>query len=325
MSGRVLAAASLGAGLIHVTAVSGHAGHPTVMTFFALLAVAQIGWAMAVVRRPDPALLRAGVVLSLVVVGIWLLSRATGLPGVAGVEEAEPVGLKDSVATALEIVLVAGRALRGVPSRLVSTAAVSCIAAVTALGLSAPGHGHRHDEGGAAPHFATDFRAGHGQDDSTHGHEASVDEHSRQNVAAQHVGAQHVEAHHDDPAMTHLHGRLRAASHRTHDPMPAEGTSGHHHADAPPPTGGDHHVHQEHKSHDKAVPHESHAAHENHAGHDRHDAGEHGDESCAAPVPNRTLTTLQEITEFFLGAGCAEPAIDYGGQHRCADFLFRAS
>ena len=231
------AAASLGAGLIHVSAVFDHFGHPWVVAFFVVLALVQAGWAVAVMRRPTARLLQVGAAVSAGVVGVWLLSRITGLPGVPGAEGREAFGLKDGMASLLELLLVAGigaqlaapaQARRVASGRLASGLAVTVVGVLTATGLSAAGHGH--DGGAGHDHPGSSAAAGdHGQaGEAAHGHGSDVgtgDHHA----PAGHDAGSHG---HDDPAHRHDAGSAgQSAAGHGHEAVP-----GHAHAD-----GRDHH------------------------------------------------------------------------------------
>jgi hypothetical protein len=104
-----LCALSWAAALIHVVAAVGHVDESgTEVAFFVLLALAQLGWGVALYRAPSPALLRAGAVLSLLVVALWAASRTVGVP----LGEVEPVGALDVLASANELALAALVAIR---------------------------------------------------------------------------------------------------------------------------------------------------------------------------------------------------------------------
>lgn len=106
-----LAALSALAAGIHAWVVPEHYEEYTLFgVFFAVVAVAQVGWALAVVRAPSPLLVTAGVALSAGLLVLWLLSRTVGLPIGPEPWEAEPAALLDAVAGVAElgIIVVAG-------------------------------------------------------------------------------------------------------------------------------------------------------------------------------------------------------------------------
>ena len=76
----VLAALSLGAGVIHF-AVSGEHYNLSLLhgTFFAVTAWLQLSYAVAVIIRPNKLLLQAGVFLNAGIVGVWVMSRVWGV------------------------------------------------------------------------------------------------------------------------------------------------------------------------------------------------------------------------------------------------------
>ena len=298
----VLAAASLGAGLIHVTAIFDHWEHPVVATFFVLLTAAQLAWAVAVVLRPAPGLLKAGAAMSLGVVALWLITRTTGLPGIPGAEDREAFGLKDGMASALEVILAGGiaaqfaawgPALRLASGRFASGLAVSAIGLLTAAGLSAPGH-HHHE--GAGPHHAGSMAAGHHDDraEEAHSHSGGADSGHEHSAAA----ADHGAGGHDHPAAggehaaaaTHDHaagsdhqhedGHLHEAAGHVHgDPAASLAlAAGETHADAEHDHDVPGHVHDpsHHHHHGPSSQPESHRAGPDHqAGHDSGHAHEH--------------------------------------------------
>ena len=111
--------------------------------FFALLAPAQIAWAVLVLRDPAWAgLLRAGAVASLLVAALWMVTRTVGLPFGAHPGVPEPLGLKDSLATTAQLACAAlawSAAGRGSLAPLVPAA--WALAAVAVLAALLPG-GH---------------------------------------------------------------------------------------------------------------------------------------------------------------------------------------
>ena len=124
-----LIAASVGAGGIHLWAAWAHSGINRVLIFFVLVATVQLWLAAAViwVRSVPWSVLIGGAAANAAVVVVWVLSRTTGVPGqpeAKTMEEimnaaiqnpgssrgmavhAESFGLVDTVASALEIVVV---------------------------------------------------------------------------------------------------------------------------------------------------------------------------------------------------------------------------
>ena len=95
-----------GAGLIHVAAAVEHYHEYRLYAlFFALLAPLQFVWGLVVCRRPSRRLVLAGAVGCLLVVGLWVMSRTTGMPIGPEPWRPEAVGVIDAIATADELTL----------------------------------------------------------------------------------------------------------------------------------------------------------------------------------------------------------------------------
>lgn len=141
-----------GAGLIHWEAAIEHLQeHALFAVFFAFLAATQCLWGIAVYRSPARGLLRAGAVMSLMVVALWIVSRTSGLPIGPDHWTPERVGALDSVATGDEVVLAllvlfqlrsgaAGALERG--GRHLATAAALTLILLSSLSLIAGGPAH---------------------------------------------------------------------------------------------------------------------------------------------------------------------------------------
>jgi hypothetical protein len=113
-----------------------------------VLAAVQLAAAGLVLVRPDRRVLLATATASLVPLLVWLCSRTIGLPFGPEAGAAEPVGLADGVAGALELgtLLVAVLMIRGrtLPGRLFGSAHASrlvlvAVVAAAALGLGGAG------------------------------------------------------------------------------------------------------------------------------------------------------------------------------------------
>jgi hypothetical protein len=171
----LLAALSLGAGVIHFS-VSGEHYDMSVLhgSFFAVVAWLQIAWAVGVILRPSRRLLTAGVVLNAGVIGVWAMSRIWGVPVDPQSWTPEPVALADALSSGFEagIVLIslavlvrpalASQRLRpsfGAPAFGV---AVLGVAVVSSMAI--------------APAFASDHHAGggHGGGESAAGHHSAA-------------------------------------------------------------------------------------------------------------------------------------------------------
>jgi hypothetical protein len=152
--------ALLGAGLIHLAVVSEHVAHWWLHgVFFVVLGVVQIAWAVQAMANDLP-LPRLVAAVNAAVIGLWFLTRTTGLPVGPEPWQAEAVGTADLVCTGLEAVVVVllmltarrpnvqeSTALTKVQLRMIAvgalaTAAVT-VAALTANPPSVHGH-HSH-------------------------------------------------------------------------------------------------------------------------------------------------------------------------------------
>ena len=164
-AGRVVGCAtglfSIAAGVIHVSAAADHQNLPVMMVGFIVVAVLQAALGgLLIWRRPDPLLLVAALGLMLGSVGMWLMSRTSGLPFLPG-GHMEPIGFKDSVTVLFELATVPGLLLlmspdlKGVrlPSARLGTQALGFLSAfvfmlfVPALMLDGGAH-HAHGEAG---------------------------------------------------------------------------------------------------------------------------------------------------------------------------------
>jgi hypothetical protein len=106
-----LALLSAGAGIIHLAVLGPHLREFWLFgVFFAVVALAQLAWALLVMRWPSRRLWLAGAVGNAVVIVVWIASRTVGLPVGADAGHAEPVGFADALSTAYEALLVAGAA-----------------------------------------------------------------------------------------------------------------------------------------------------------------------------------------------------------------------
>jgi hypothetical protein len=93
-----------GAGVVHSIVAGRHFQEWWVFgTFFVVAAAAQMVWSVAVLTWPSRALLIVAVAGNLAIVGIWTVSRASGLPLGPDAGRAEPVGALDVVAGCYEI------------------------------------------------------------------------------------------------------------------------------------------------------------------------------------------------------------------------------
>ncbi|MDT7573643.1 MAG: hypothetical protein QOE05_3817 [Actinomycetota bacterium] len=155
----VLAAATAGAGAIHLAFAPEHlAEYRPLGIGFVAAGGLQLLWAALVTVRDSPRWLYAGGVLSLVFVGVYLLSRTVGLPLGPEAFEPEAFGTSDLMCCALEVpVGLAAIALARRPAALRRRLGVRWAAAVAAsfvlvgsastTALAASGsHDHEHGD-----------------------------------------------------------------------------------------------------------------------------------------------------------------------------------
>lgn len=150
----ILAAASLGAGAIHLAFAGAHyeEWRPLGVAFVAAGAF-QVLWAAFVAMRDSRRALRTGGLLSLLFVGTYLMSRTTGLPLGPEAFTAEPVGVSDLLCCALELPVAFGALLLSRGPRQISAplgrgralavaAALLLCGSVSGTALASPAHEH---------------------------------------------------------------------------------------------------------------------------------------------------------------------------------------
>jgi uncharacterized membrane protein len=99
--------ASFGAGLIHVAVVREHFAESwTHGTFFAVVGLAQIAWALLALHQPVVPIPRLTGVATLGLIGLWVVSRTVGLALDPQKAVREPVGTPDLLAVVLEVALI---------------------------------------------------------------------------------------------------------------------------------------------------------------------------------------------------------------------------
>jgi hypothetical protein len=181
----LLAALSLGAGVIHFAVSGGHFDVGwTHGAFFAVVAWLQLAWAVGVVLRPTRRLLAAGVALNAGIIGVWAMSRIWGVPIGPEAWTPEPVSLADALSSGFEAGIVvislavlvrpalaqrsvrpsfamAGLGVTGLAVAAISTVALTPSFASDHHGSGEAAGGHSHSaasmKGGGAAHAA-----GHG-------------------------------------------------------------------------------------------------------------------------------------------------------------------
>lgn len=146
----------VGAGLLHVSAAAEHQDLPLMVAGFLVSAYLQVALGgLVILRRPGRLLIAAGVAMTVSCVGLWLVSRTTGLPSAFG-EPKEPIGFKDGVCVLFELgtlpalLLLGSRDLQALtlPSRRLGTHSLGLLGG-GALALFVPallvsGHQHSH-------------------------------------------------------------------------------------------------------------------------------------------------------------------------------------
>lgn len=162
----IAAAASLGAGAVHASAIAEHTFAALHALAFIAMTVFQAWWAYLVLRSTRVQVLVAGAVGHGSIVVLWLLTRTNGvpewLPGPAGRELA---GLKDIAATLLAVAalvsidLLSRRDLAARAVRSSRAAATVTAFVLTAMLLATAGSfavGHEHGRTGPHVHTAED-------------------------------------------------------------------------------------------------------------------------------------------------------------------------
>ena len=242
---QIAAVLSIGAGVIHISAAGDHTDLPVMFVGFMVVAALQIALGALLFSRPPSRLVIAGALLMMLSsIGLWVLSRTSGLPFVPG-GHIEPVGFKDGVTKLFEIgsipplLLLASRDLARVTlpsprlaSNTLSMLGLGCLALLAPALLLGGGHVHSHAQAVA---MGMHDAAGH---DEAHqlAHAGTTHTHEAQGHSAQHHGKSHDTTGHDhaashQTASVHQHsadGLAGAPSHLAH-----EHTTGGTHGDAP--------------------------------------------------------------------------------------------
>jgi hypothetical protein len=161
-----IALASIAAGAINIAAAATvGSGRTQNLSYFAVVAAAQLLWGVVAMVRAPRWWLALGAAGNLVVVATWVVSRTVGLPlgDYAGITL--PVGFPDALATALEAVIVVGAVVllvrgHGPVRALARSPRVAVAAAVVAAALTLAGVLAQADAFGSSP-------AGSGQNGTT--------------------------------------------------------------------------------------------------------------------------------------------------------------
>ena len=140
-----VAVASAGAATIHFAVIDQHfAEYWLFGVFFVAVALAQLGWVVAVVSNPTRTVYVVGALGNALIAVTWVISRTTGLPLGPEAGEPEPVGIADAASTAFELAVVVGTLLllRGLEARrswevrFVRPAVAFAAIAITTLALA---------------------------------------------------------------------------------------------------------------------------------------------------------------------------------------------
>jgi hypothetical protein len=105
---------SLGAGAIHAAAIGVHSEHRPAVLAFTALAASQLAWGvLALVRGSNRLVAVLGLLIGTGALAGWALAKVSGIPFVAGLDEAEPIQTADGLAAGLALasVLALGAAL----------------------------------------------------------------------------------------------------------------------------------------------------------------------------------------------------------------------
>jgi hypothetical protein len=95
---------SVGAAAIHAIVTPPHLQEDLLYGgFFAVLTVAQLGWAALVVLRPQPWLLAVGAIGNVGVVALWGITRTVGIPLGIAAGQREAIGVLDVTCGLLEL------------------------------------------------------------------------------------------------------------------------------------------------------------------------------------------------------------------------------
>lgn len=152
----LLGAAAVGAGVIHLAFAGEHLEEYLPLGIgFVGAGVVQIFWGLLVSTRESRRLLLAGGAFSLLFVGVYLMSRTTGLPLGPEAFEPEGFGRADLLCCALEVPVAVGalvlarrptapRRAAGRRSLLVLLAGLLLVGGATGSALAAPAHEHGH-------------------------------------------------------------------------------------------------------------------------------------------------------------------------------------
>jgi hypothetical protein len=165
--------ASLGAGLIHIAVVREHlAESPSHGIFFAVVGLAQLGWAFWALSRNTVPFPRVTAGATVGLIALWAMSRTVGLSLNPVTAVPEPVGVADVLCVVLEVALIgcilaampraartpveadqrdarSATSARGLALLAAGALAVSALATPAMAATAAGEHAHSHQGGHA--------------------------------------------------------------------------------------------------------------------------------------------------------------------------------
>jgi len=177
---RLAGLTSLGAGAIHAAAIGVHSEHRPAVLAFTALAALQLAWGVLALVRGHRLVAVLGLLIATGTLAGWALAKVSGIPFVAGLDEAEPIQTADGLAAGLALasVFALGAALwpeHGARPRLRAPLPLLAVgvAALTVFGMvSAGSHAHAAgDDHGAHGTVAADH---HGDGAADHVEDASA-------------------------------------------------------------------------------------------------------------------------------------------------------
>ncbi len=171
---------SLGAGAIHAAAIGVHSEHRPAVLAFTALAASQLAWGVLALVRGNRLVALLGVLIGTGALAGWALAKVSGIPFVAGLDEAEPIQTADGLAAGLALtsVLALGAALwtwrSGRPGLRAPLPLVAVgVAAVTVFGMVTAGS-HAHAAGDGHGSHGTVAAGDDHHADGTHVEDASA-------------------------------------------------------------------------------------------------------------------------------------------------------
>lgn len=149
---RWAAYASIGAGVVHAAAIGLHTDHPSLSRVFLVMAAAQIVWGVVAISISSWSVVATGVLLNVIAMGGWGLTRTTGISFISGLEIAESPQPADTLCALLAVLslsaIVWARLRRDAPvhTHLALNAAYLCAAVTLIATWTVTGNQHVHGE-----------------------------------------------------------------------------------------------------------------------------------------------------------------------------------